>query len=456
VFFLIHHLPPTVPGVALVLAHLAVLVDIALRRDLPWWRRIVEGVVVGLLLPLGALVYLLVRPVGQHMRRRIARRRAGRAELTGWRRSATPVLRVGSVVVAILASVVASVAAAPPPSPFAGRDYGVAQLQLPTAWDTSTGAGVIVAVVDSGVDATNTFVGPRLVSGHDLADGTGSTADGLGHGTHVAGIVAQTAPDAQIMPVRVLDANGHGATATIASGIVWAADHGATVINLSVDESGLIAQIQKEGSLNDAARYAARKGAVLIAAAGNEHQHLQVYRAGVPVITVAAVDDQEHAADFTNWGGPAEVAAPGVGIWSSAPEPPTTLFPDGTDGEGELDGTSMATPFVAGVAALLRSHGASAPATQAALLATARPVAGQAKLGHGVVDAPAALAYAAAHPDASSARYFAPAWFRWAQLILLVAVAVKYGYLLVSWLVRRRRRRPEAGPPRTPVAAGEL
>lgn len=455
-FVLIHHLPPTALGLALLLAHLAVLVDIAMRRDLPWWRRIVEGVVVGLLLPLGALVYLLLRPVGQRMRRRVARRQAGQREPTGWRRGATPVLRVGSIVVAILASVVASVAAAPPPSPFTGRDYGVEQLQLPTAWSTSTGAGVVVAVVDSGVDATNTFVGPRLVTGHDFADATGSTADGLGHGTHVAGIIAQAAPDAQIMPVRVLDATGHGATATIASGIVWAADHGAKVINLSVDESGLIAQIQKEGSLNDAARYAAQKGAVLIAAAGNEHEHLQVYRAGVPVITVAAVDDQEHAADFTNWGGPAEVAAPGVDVWSSAPEAPTTLFPDGTDGEGQLSGTSMATPFVAGVAALLRSHGADAAATQAALLATARPVTGQDKLGHGVVDASAALTYAAAHPDSGSARYFAPVWFRWAQLVLLVGVAVKYGYLLVSWFLRRRRRPSAADAPLTPVAAGEL
>jgi subtilisin family serine protease len=442
VFLLVSRLPPTVAGIGLLLAHLAVFVDIALRRDLSWWRRIVDGVLVGLLLPLGALGYLLVRPIGLRMRRRVDRRQAARERLTGWRRSTARVLSVASVGVAFVASVIASAAAAPPPSPFTGEDYGIGVLNLPAAWPTSTGVGVTVAVVDSGVDATNPFLAPRLVPGHDLADATGSTVDGLGHGTHVAGIIAQAAPDARIMPVRVLDAKGHGTVSTIAAGVIWAADHGAAVINLSVDESGVIAQIQKEGSLNDAARYAATKGAVVIGAAGNESEHLQVYRPGVPVITVAAVDDQLHAATFTNWGGPAQVAAPGVDVWSTAPKTPTTLFPDGTDGTGQLSGTSMATPFVAGVAALLRANHATAPATQAALLASARSQAGQTKLGHGVVDAAAALSYARAHPNPGIASYFAPAWFRWAQLVLIVAVAAKYGWAFVSWLAQRHRRGP--------------
>jgi subtilisin family serine protease len=224
-------------------------------------------------------------------------------------------MRAGSVTavaIALLASVLAS-AAAQPTSPFAGEDYGVALLNLPAAWPASTGRGVTVAVVDSGVDPANPFLAPRLVAGHDFADGTGSTKDGLGHGTHVAGIVAQAAPDAHIMPVKVLDSAGHGGVSAIAAGVRWAVDHDAGVVNLSVDESGLLAQIQKEGSLNDAAEYAHAKGAVVISAAGNEHQHLQVYQSGVPVITVAAVDQNRHPASFTNWGGPAEVA------WTSGP-----------------------------------------------------------------------------------------------------------------------------------------
>jgi subtilisin family serine protease len=140
--------------------------------------------------------------------------------------------------------VVAS-AAAQPASPFAGEDYAVAVLNLPAAWQSSTGGGVTVAVVDSGVDPSSSFLAPRLVPGHDFADGTGSTKDGLGHGTHVAGIVAQAAPDARIMPVKVLDSQGGAAVATIADGVRWAADHGADVVNLSIDQAGLVAQFKR-------------------------------------------------------------------------------------------------------------------------------------------------------------------------------------------------------------------
>jgi serine protease len=444
-FLLMTRVPPALAAVTIALAHLAVLFDIAIRRDLPWWRRLVTAVIVAVLLPLGALVYLLLRPVGGRMEQRIARRRAnlaakGRLTRSGWQRALVQVGSVAGVAVALVASVVAS-AAAQPTSPFAGEDYGVALLNLPAAWQSSTGGGVTVAVVDSGVDPSNSFLAPRLVAGHDFADGTGSTKDGLGHGTHVAGIVAQAAPDARIMPVKVLDSQGGAAVATIANGVRWAADHGADVVNLSIDQAGLVAQVQKEGALNDAAKYAYAKGAVVVGAAGNEHQHLQVYKSGVPVITVAAVDENQHPASFTNWGGPAEVAAPGVGIWSTAPSYPTTLFPNGTDGTGQLDGTSMATPFVSGVAALLRAHGATAAATQAAILRTAQPVSGVDVLGHGVVNAATALTYAQAHPHPFVALDFAPEWFRWAQLILLAAVVVKYSWVLI----RRMRRRP---PPR--------
>jgi serine protease len=440
-FLMMTRLPPAFAAVTIALAHLAVLVDIAIRRDLPWGRRLVTGVIVAALLPLGALAYLLVRPVGDRMRQRVASRRAALVAkrvpaASGWRRTLMGAASITAVAIALLASVLAS-AAAQPTSPFAGEDYGVALLSLPAAWPASTGRGVTVAVVDSGVDPANPFLAPRLVPGHDFADGTGSTKDGLGHGTHVAGIVAQAAPDAHIMPVKVLDSAGHGGLSAIAAGVRWAVDHGAGVVNLSVDETGLLAQIQKEGSLNDAAEYAHAKGAVVISAAGNEHQHLQVYQSGVPVITVAAVDQNRHPASFTNWGGPAEVAAPGVDIWSTAPEYPTTLFPNGTDGSGELDGTSMATPFVSGVAALLRAQGATAAATQAALLNTAQPVAGVTILGHGVINAGAALTYAKAHAHPRVALEFAPRWFRWAQFVLLAAVIGKYLWVLVQ-IVRRR------------------
>jgi subtilisin family serine protease len=157
----------------------------------------------------------------------------------------------------------------------------------------------------------------------------------------------------------------------------------------------------------------------------------------VPVITVAAVDQNRRPAAFTDWGGPAEVAAPGVRIWSSAPQYSTTLFPDGTDGTGWLNGTSMATPFVSGVAAILRAHGVDAEATQAALLNTAQPVAGANWLGHGVVNAAGALDYATAHPHPGVAPAFAPRWFRWMHFILLWAILLKYFWVLIHALRRR-------------------
>jgi hypothetical protein len=126
-----------------------------------------------------------------------------------------------------------------------------------------------------------------------------------------------------------------------------------------------------------------------------------------------------------------------VGIWSTAPQYPTTLFPNGSDGTGVLDGTSMATPFVSGAAALLRAHGASTSAAQQALLHTAQPVTGEKVLGHGVVNASAAVSYAKAHPHPRVALAFAPRWFRWAQFTLLAAVVVKYSWVLIHILRRR-------------------
>jgi hypothetical protein len=104
----------------------------------------------------------------------------------------------------------------------------------------------------------------------------------------------------------------------------------------------------------------------------------------------------------------------------------------------------MATPFVSGVAALLRAHGATAAATQAAILHTAQPMSGVDVLGRGVVNAATALTYAQAHPHPLVGLDFAPRWFRWAQLILLAAVVGKYSWLLIRTVRRRSDRRPSS------------
>lgn len=285
--------------------------------------------------------------------------------------------------------------------PLIGSQWGLTATRMPEAWTVSGGEGVTIAVVDTGVDLDHPDLVDQLVDGIDLVDGDGVPDDPHGHGTHVAGIAAAAtdngiggagaAPDATIMPVRVLDADGTGDDATIAAGIDWAVDHGAGVVNLSLGESGFASRLSKGGPLNAAIRRAEAAGVVVVAAAGNDSDHKQSYRLGVPVLVVNASTPEGTAAAFTNTGDARAVSAPGVGILSTAPVAPTTLFPAGTDGYESLDGTSMAAPLVAGLAALLVSVGMSPAQVRDTIAATATNPAGDADLGEGVVDAAAAL-----------------------------------------------------------------
>src|SRR5207249_216773 len=132
--------------------------------------------------------------------------------------------------------------------PLFPHQWGLTQIKAPDAWaHGALGAGVTIAIVDTGVDLNHPDLGSKIVAGADLVSGetcTPGDQDLNGHGTHVAGIaaaltnngigVAGTAPDAKIMPVRVLDSTGSGSTDDVAAGIRWAADHGAQVINLSL------------------------------------------------------------------------------------------------------------------------------------------------------------------------------------------------------------------------------
>lgn len=272
---------------------------------------------------------------------------------------------------------------------------------LPEAWRTSTGAGVTIAVVDTGVDPAQPDLAGKLVPGYDFVAGSDSMSDPNGHGTHVAGIAAATrgngigiagaAPDAMIMPVRVLAEDGTGADDTIAAGIDWATTHGADVINLSLGESGLLGRLQKGGPINAAMRRADAAGVVVVAAAGNEGARKRVYRIGVPVIVVVATDQAGDPASFTNTGDLRAIAGPGVDIVSTAPTAPSSVWPDGTDGYASLSGTSMASPLVAGVAALLLAEGYDAGQVGDRLAETAANPTGDPALGAGILDAAAAV-----------------------------------------------------------------
>lgn len=229
------------------------------------------------------------------------------------------------------------------------------------SWASSTGTSVKVAVVDSGVDATHPDLRANVLPGVDLVKSSlDGRTDPLGHGTHVAGIIAARAddsfgvaglaPQAKILPVRVLNAYGSGSDADVIEGITWATDHGAQVINLSLGSE------EQSAALEAATTYAIDHGVVVVAAAGNSHADCvsgDDYGCGNPVmypaanpgvIGVAAVKKNGVRAGFSETGSFVDIAAPGVDVLSTWP-----------DGWAYADGTSMATPYVAAAAAQLKS-----------------------------------------------------------------------------------------------------
>ncbi|GAA1596977.1 S8 family peptidase [Actinoplanes couchii] len=238
--------------------------------------------------------------------------------------------------------------------PYRGKQWDLKTIGIPTAWESSTGEGVVVAVIDSGVDASHPDLAGQVLPGYDaVADAGGGDSDVDGHGTHVAGTIAALtgngkgiagiAPDAKILPVRVLDASGEGYTSDEVEGIVWAVDNGADIINLSLGGT------EADTAEKTAIEYARKKGVTVIAAAGNERKQGSPvsYPAAFPgVIGVAATDANDHVADYSNRGDYVDVAAPGSGILSTW-----------IDGKyATANGTSMATPHVAAVAALLKAY----------------------------------------------------------------------------------------------------
>ncbi|MBX3001442.1 MAG: S8 family serine peptidase [Caldilineaceae bacterium] len=210
------------------------------------------------------------------------------------------------------------------------------------------GDGVIVAILDTGISLTHPLFRGRLGLGYDWVDDDDDASeegDGLawGHGTHVAGIIAQIAPNSTILPVRVLDANGRGDIFIVAYAIEWAVAQGADVINLSLGTE------YDSEVLRKTIRDAAAAGVIIVAAAGNAGGYTIQYPAAYrETLAVTAVDEMNHKADFANYNDWVDIAAPGVGITSAI------TGPEG-DGYASWSGTSMATPFVSGVAALSRA-----------------------------------------------------------------------------------------------------
>ncbi|SNY65729.1 S8 family peptidase [Paractinoplanes atraurantiacus] len=281
--------------------------------------------------------------------------------------------------------------------PYKSMQWDLPKINTSAAQATSTGAGVVVAVIDSGVDAAHPDLAGQVLPGIDYITGTtGTSVDPHGHGTHVAGTiaaltgngvgVASIAPGVRILPIRTLDAQGRGVMSDTASGIVWAADHGADVINMSLGGTSQVSAV------TTAISYARGKGVTVVAAAGNSRASGSPtsYPGADPgVIGVAATDSADKVATFSNQGSYVDVAAPGVNIAST--------YPTGLGSYTYMSGTSMASPHVAAVAALLKGYNRNLTPdqVQAALESSAVDLGTTGKdtdFGYGRIDAAAALA----------------------------------------------------------------
>jgi thermitase len=277
-----------------------------------------------------------------------------------------------------------------PNDPAYAGQWGVATSRVNAAWAATTGSsGVMVAVVDTGVRAFPDLAG-RLLPGRDFVNNDSNATDDNGHGTMAAGVIAAGGGNrigiagicwaCRILPVKVLDSTGTGSYSNIAAGIRYAADSGAEIINLSLGGAD-DAQV-----LRDAVAYAAGKGSLVIAAAGNDASAVPHYPAAIPsVLAVGGSTAADGRYSWSNWGSSwVDIAAPGC-------NPAQQL--NGV--VGQFCGTSSATPFTAGVAALLASTTPqpSAAAIRIALMSSAHPIAGHwVATGSGRVDAAAALA----------------------------------------------------------------
>lgn len=267
-----------------------------------------------------------------------------------------------------------------PDDPYFNSQWGLTKVQATQAWDMTTGQPTIkIAILDTGVDQDHEDLAGKIVANKNFT--TSSTVDDLyGHGTHVAGIaaaatnngvgVAGLGYDCAIMNVKVLDDTGSGYYSWIASGITWAADNGAKVISMSLGGSSA------SSTLQTAINYAWSKGVVIVAAAGNNGNANPVYPAYYSnCIAVAATDQNDAKASWSSYGSWVDVAAPGVGILSTLPNHTNKI---GGLNYGSLSGTSMATPYVAGLAGLVwaSSYGTSNTNVRNRIESTCDPIAG--------------------------------------------------------------------------------
>ena len=260
-----------------------------------------------------------------------------------------------------------------PNDPRYNEQWNLKAINVEKAWQKTKGKGIVVAVIDTGVSRVEDLKNTNFVKGYDFVNDREDASDDNGHGTHVAGTIAQStnnnfgvagvAYEASIMPLKVLSGSGGGTISDIAEAIIFAADNGANVINMSLGGGG------ESKLMQEAIDYAYKKGVVIVAAAGNSNRNAAFYPARYPkVIAVSATNATGEKAPYSNYGAGVDVAAPGGaiargkdgdsagGILQNTIDPSTkqSVF-------RAFQGTSMASPHVAGVVALIEASGVKDP-----------------------------------------------------------------------------------------------
>ena len=339
-----------------------------------------------------------------------------------------------------------------PNDPDYDKQWNLRSINVESAWDETKGSGVTVAVIDTGISEVPDLKATKFVKGYDFVNDRIDASDDAGHGTHVAGTIAQStnnnygvagiAYEASLMPLKVLGASGGGTVADIAEAIRYAADNGADVINMSLGGAG------ESQLMEDAINYAHQKGVVVIAAAGNSNQNSASYPARYPhVIGVAALDSVGVKAPYSNFGAGVDISAPGGSEAGKIlqetidPESGQSIF------EG-YQGTSMAAPHVAGVAALVKAAGVKEPDEILNILKQSSRVVKEDPLNH----------FGAGHLDAAAAVKLAVRgqitfrdFFRWLRdngylnprfwidggtIMLLPKIGMVIGSYLLAFLLR--------------------